>query len=245
MPSGHPRLRSPTFTVANFQNNGKIWISCVDKAFLSNGKSTIRAKQWLVKCYSDSAPSKTTVKRWYADFKYGRTVTNDAERSGHPNSAVVLANIKKKLYKLVLTDRILKLREIEEEIKISVGSAFTILYEHLSMRWLSSKWVQRLLTVDQKQQRIDDSGRCLQLFQRNKLEFLRKYVTMDETWIHHFTPESNWYSSEWIAAGESRPSDHRRQHQQASFWPPYFGIRKVFRSSITLRKKEPWTANNI
>ena len=27
---------------------------------------------------------------------------------------------------------------------------------------------------------------------------------MDETWIH-FTPESNWQSAEWIAAGESRP----------------------------------------
>ena len=25
-------------TLANFQNNGKIWISCVDKAFLSDGK---------------------------------------------------------------------------------------------------------------------------------------------------------------------------------------------------------------
>ena len=49
----------------------------------------------------------------------------------------------------------------------------------------------RLLTVDQKLQRVDNSERCLQLFQLNKLEFLRKYVTMDEPWIHHFTPDSN------------------------------------------------------
>ena len=28
---------------------------------------------------------------------------------------------------------------------------------------------------------------------------------MDETWIHHFTPESNWQSAEGTAAGESRP----------------------------------------
>ena len=27
-------------TVANFQNNGKIWILCVDKALLSDGKNT-------------------------------------------------------------------------------------------------------------------------------------------------------------------------------------------------------------
>jgi len=73
------------------------------------------------------------------------------------------------------------------------------------MRKLCSKWVPRLLTVDQKQQRVDDSEHCLQLFQRNKQEFLRRYVTMDETWIHHFTPESTRQSAEWTTAGESRP----------------------------------------
>ena len=46
-----------------------------------------------------------------------------------------------------LADRKLKLREIAEEMKISEGSEFTILHEHLSMR----KLVAALLTVDQKQ----------------------------------------------------------------------------------------------
>ena len=32
-------------TVANFQNNGKIWISCVGKILLSDGKNSIKAKQ--------------------------------------------------------------------------------------------------------------------------------------------------------------------------------------------------------
>ena len=64
-------------------------------------------------------------------------------------------------------------------------------YGHLSMRKLCSKWVPHLLTVDQKQQRVDDSERCLELFQRNKKDFLMRYVTMNETWIHHYTPESS------------------------------------------------------
>ena len=42
------------------------------------------------------------------------------------------------------------------------------------MKKLCSKWVPRLLTVDQKQQRVDDLERRLQLFQRNKKGFLRK-----------------------------------------------------------------------
>ena len=150
------------------------------------------------------------VKRCYADFKCSRTETNDAEHSGHPNSAVVLENTKN-LHKLVLADRNLNLREIAEELKISEGSVFTILHEHLSMRKLCPKWVQCLLTVDQESQCVDDSERCWQLFQRNKKEFLRKYVTIDEIWIHHFAPKSNRQSAEWKAAGESRPKQPKTQ----------------------------------
>ena len=81
-----------------------MWISCVNKALLSDGKNTVQEKQWIDKCYSDSAPSETTVKRWYVAFKRGRTDTNDAEHSGHPNSGVVSENTKI-LHKIVLADR--------------------------------------------------------------------------------------------------------------------------------------------
>ena len=216
---------------------------CVDKALLSDGKNTVQAKQWLDKCYLDSAQSETTVKRWYADFKCGRTDTNDAEHSGHPNLAVVPEN-SKKIHKLVLANCKLKLREIAEELKISEGSVFNILHEHLSMRKLYSKKVPHLLTIDQKQQRVNDSECRLQLFQCNKKEFLRKYVTLYETCIHHFTPESIQQSAEWTVADES---NQRCKHQQASFWLPYFGIfgDSIFCSLITLRKEEPATANII
>ena len=120
------------------------------------GKNTVQAKQWLDKCYSDSALSETAFKRWYTDFKRGWTDTNDAEPSGRPNSAVVLKNTKK-LYKLVLADCKLKLREVAEELKMLEGSVFTILHEYFSTREPCSKWVPLLLTVDQNQQRVDDS----------------------------------------------------------------------------------------
>ena len=120
------------------------------------------------------------VEKWFADFKRGRTNTDDAERSGHPNSAVVPENIKK-VYKMVLPNRKLKLLEIADILKISEGSAFTILHEHLSMRKLFLKWVRRLLRVDQKQQRIDDSKRSLELFQHNKKDCFMRHVSMDES----------------------------------------------------------------
>ena len=123
-------------------------------------KNTVQVKQWLDKCYSDSAPSETTVWRWYADFKCGRRDTKNAENSARLNSLVVPENTQK-LRKHLLTDHKLKLCEITEELKISEGSVFTILNERLSMRKLCSKWVQRLLTVNWKQQRVNDSERYL------------------------------------------------------------------------------------
>ena len=52
---------------------------------------------------------------------------------------------------------------------------------------------------------VNNSERCLQLFQCNKKEFLCKYMPVDETWIHHFTPVSNQQSAKWTAVGESYP----------------------------------------
>ncbi|KAF7278372.1 hypothetical protein GWI33_008504 [Rhynchophorus ferrugineus] len=67
----------------------------------------------------------------------------------------------------------------------------------MGMRKLCAKWVPWELTFDQKQRRFDDSGQFLKMIKHNKPEFLRRYVTMDETWLHHFTPNSNRQSSEW------------------------------------------------
>ena len=55
----------------------------------------MQAQQWLEKCYGDSAPSKPTICRWYADFKRGRTHTEDAERSDRLNEVVTPETIKK------------------------------------------------------------------------------------------------------------------------------------------------------
>ena len=120
------------------------------------GKNTIQAKQWLNKCYPDSAPSRPMVEKWFADFERDRTSTDDAERSRCANSAVAPDKIKK-VHESVLVDCKLKLREIAGTLKISEGGVSTILHEHLSMRKLSSKWVPRLLKVDQKEQRVGDS----------------------------------------------------------------------------------------
>ena len=43
-------------------------------------KNTVEAKQWFDKRYEDSAPGKSKIIDWYAEFKCGRTNTDDAEQ---------------------------------------------------------------------------------------------------------------------------------------------------------------------
>ena len=80
-----------------------------------------------------------------------------------------------------MNDRNVKLRELADIVKISKERVGFILREHLTMRKLCSKRGPRLFTVDQKRERVDDSEQCLAMFKRNKPEFLRQYMTMDET----------------------------------------------------------------
>ena len=135
------------------------------------GKNTVQEKEWLDKYYLDSAPLKTTIKRWYADLN--TVVQTQMTLNTQVTQIQQLSWKTPKNFTLILAYCKLKLREIAEELNISEGSIFTILHEQLSMRKLCSKWVARLLTVNQKQC-VNDSERCLQLFQCNKKGFLCK-----------------------------------------------------------------------
>jgi len=45
----------------------------------------------------------------------------------------------------------------------------------------------------------------LTLFKRNPKEFLHRLVTVDETWIHWYTPETKEQSKQWTSPGEPAP----------------------------------------
>ncbi|XP_071044612.1 protein GVQW3-like [Parasteatoda tepidariorum] len=142
------------------------------------GKNTVETKAWLDQCYPGSSPGKPTIIDWFAHFKCGRTNVEDAPRSGHPEDVVNPENIIK-IHKIVIGHRKVKLHDIADALNISKERVGFILHEHLFMRKLFSKWVPRVLTVDQKQQQIDDSKSCLTLFRRNKKNFLHPPYSPD------------------------------------------------------------------
>jgi histone-lysine N-methyltransferase SETMAR len=97
---------------------------------------------------------------------------------------------------MVLDDRRMKVREIAETMGISKERVRYILHEELDMKKLCARWVPRLLTADQKRTRTKISEQLLERFNKNKTDFVRRFITMDETWIHHYTPESKQQSKQ-------------------------------------------------
>lgn len=129
-----------------------------------------------------------------------------------------------------MDDRKVKLQEIADILKISKGTVFNILHEHLGMKKLFSKLVPRLLTMEQKQQRVVESERCLDLFERDKKNFLRRYVTMDETWITTRQSQKDRLLSGDLKT-KAAQSVQRLNNRPARLWRLFFGMRKEYCSS--------------
>lgn len=176
----------------------------VIKHYYLKGKTAKQTSEKLKKHYAENAPSDFMVKYWFAEFKRGRSSTIDEQRSGRPKE-VTTPEMIDKIHDIVLADRRVKVREIVEIVNISYERVHNILHEHLDMKKLSAKWVPRLLTIDQKRNREVISKQCLDIYQRNPDEFLRRFITVDETWIHHYTPETKIQSKQWIEAGSNAP----------------------------------------
>jgi len=98
---------------------------------------------------------------------------------------------------MVLDDQRMKVREIAETIGISKEHVRYILREEMDMKKLCPRRVPCLLTADQKCTRMKISEQCLVHFNKNKTDFVCQFITMDETWIHHYTPESKQQSKPW------------------------------------------------
>ena len=69
----------------------------------------------------------------------------------------------------------------------------------------------RFLAIDKKHIRVTTSEQNLAYFNRNPKEFLRRFLMMDETWIHRYTPESRKESKQWVKPGESVPKRSETQ----------------------------------
>jgi len=86
-----------------------------------------------IKVYGDSSPSFSTIKKWAAEFKRGRTCLEDDPREGRPKSATT-PEISEQVHDMVLDDQRMKVREIAETIGISKERVGYVLHEEMDMK---------------------------------------------------------------------------------------------------------------
>jgi len=121
-----------------------------------------------------------------------------------------------------LEDRRISAKSVAEQLGISLERVGSVIHEDWVMRKLSAKWVPKCLNTDQKRQRCQSSEQILELFRRDPNDFLSRLVTMDETWLYHYEPETKTQSMEWRHSGSPAPKFSECKNPLENFSPRFF-----------------------
>ena len=85
------------------------------------------------------------------------------------------------------------------------------------------------------------SQQHLERFKKDKKDFVRRFITMDETWVYHHDPESKQEAKKWCEAG----SAPKRFRVQRRLWHQFFGMQKEFCWWIIFKLVKQSTLNII
>jgi len=160
------------------------------------GMKLIEIHQQLSETCSDGVMSVKNVRSWVRQFKEGRTSCENKLKEPRPNTSRSEDMIER-VEQMVMEDRCLNVKQIAANAGISVGSVDTILHDDLKMRKVSARWVPRMLTDENKASRV---AMCQAMLSRDRgmnSAFFASVVTMDETWMPMFSPETKQQSAQW------------------------------------------------
>ncbi|XP_029634578.1 protein GVQW3-like [Octopus sinensis] len=175
----------------------------------------------MVRTLTDNAPSYATVKRWVNKFQRGRGSLEDDPTPGRPPTATTEDNIDLALG-MIMQDRRISCRQIAERVVISTERADNIVTKQLGFSKVSARWVPRLLTPEQKRTRCTLSTSNLELFEADEENFLARFITMDESWVHHYQPETK----------EQSKRIYKCVYKHTCEYEDYLSVLQQFRQSL-------------
>jgi len=153
--------------------------------------------------YKEPALSYDSVRRWVIKFKSGSRDISDKPRSGRPKTAVTNDN-KRRVDEMILGNRRVTVRDIIDEIGIGHNALHEIINE-LGYSKVCARWVPRMLTDELRQSRREVCTQMLQRYRVEGEEFMNSIVTGDESWAHHYEPETKRQSMQWHHLGSPSP----------------------------------------
>jgi len=160
--------------MANFREQR----ACIKFCF-KLGKTVTEYHEMSKTAFGEQAMGPSQTFQWFSRFKAGRTSIDDDERSGRRVSSST-PEVIDRVRQIIREDRRRTIDEVSMLVGISHGTCHKILTENLKMRRVASKLVPKLLSVDQKQQRLEV---CLDLKENaaNDPSFISNVITGDET----------------------------------------------------------------
>ncbi|UYV80051.1 hypothetical protein LAZ67_18001526 [Cordylochernes scorpioides] len=141
-------------------------------------------------------------------FSEGREDVNDEERAGRPSTSTTDEKINE-VEKMILANRRITVREVAEDLNISIGSCHSIFINDLGMRRVAAKFVPKLLNCDQKQHRMNIANEMLDSVLDDP-NLLQRVITGDEVWVYGYDVETKAQSSQWKLPHEPRPKKARQ-----------------------------------
>jgi transposase len=173
------------------------------KFYQKLGDSKAEAAWKIQQAFGDDAMGATQIKVWFNRFKDGRTLADSDQRSRRPSTSQN-ANVIESVHALILEDCRLTVREIADEVRISTGSAHSILTEDLHMCRVVAKFLPKLLLQEQQQLRLEVMWDMLECANGDP-EFLKTVITGDETWVYGYDLEMKVQSLHWKQSLSPRP----------------------------------------
>lgn len=131
-------------------------------------------------------------KKWFQQFKSGRTNLEDEPRSGRP-----LADVDDDILKAIQANPRATLEELSSDINCCKSTTWNHM-KRLGYNKRLDKIVPHDLNDFQRKQRVDI---CSSLFVRNQNEsILDRIITVDEKWVLH---NNSRRSSSWVKPGQT------------------------------------------
>ncbi|UYV80650.1 hypothetical protein LAZ67_19001235 [Cordylochernes scorpioides] len=174
------------------------------------------AFRMLTVAYREATLDRSNVYRWYKMFSEGREDVNDEERARRPSTSTTDEKINE-VEKMILANRRITVREVVEDLNISIGSCHSIFINDLGMRRVAAKFVPKLLNCDQKQHRMNIANEMLDSV-RDDPNLLQRVITGDEAWVYGYDVETKAQSSQWKLPHEPRPKKARQVRSNAGAW---------------------------
>ena len=105
---------------------------------------------------------------------------------------------------MIRGDRRVTVRDIVNEIGTGHDAVQKIIHE-LGYSKVCARWVPRMLTDELRQSRREVCTQMLQRYRVDGENFMRSIVTGDESWAHHYEPETKRQSMQWHHLGSPSP----------------------------------------